>query len=113
VNGSEDYLRTRRQLAVSQETLYAITTRIIENTQRLEERTARSAMRPAFVFKQIAPAAIAVNGNESSDDSRFDALRESPTWRGFPAFDVNQLTDQVIRQIDQRATAWRERLGKI
>jgi hypothetical protein len=30
-----------------------------------------------------------------------------------PAFNIEQLTDQVMRQMDRRMTAWRERRGRI
>jgi hypothetical protein len=43
-------------------------------------------------------------------------VRETRDWpqrQNAPAIDVDQLTDQIIRQIDSRATAWRERLGKV
>jgi hypothetical protein len=30
-----------------------------------------------------------------------------------PAIDLEQLTDHVMRQMDRRMTAWRERRGRI
>lgn len=113
LNGADDLLHSRGRIALAQETVYATTRRIIENAQRTEGRTARPAGGPSFVFKRTAPSSMAVDRSELSDEPGFAGQRAGHLSRGLPAVDVNQLTDQVIRQIDQRATAWRERMGKI
>ena len=113
VTGPEDFPRGRGHISVAKETVYATTRRIMEYTRRIEERTARSALSTSLVFKQPAPSTLPANGHELPDDSRLAAHLESAISRGFPAVDVNELTDQVMRRIDDRATAWRERMGKI
>jgi hypothetical protein len=113
LNGTDDLLPGRGRIALAQDTVYATTRRIVENAQRVEGRTARPAGGPSFVFKRTAPSTMAVDRPELSDEPGFAGRRAGHPSRGFPEVDVNQLTDQVIRQIDQRATAWRERMGKI
>ena len=46
---------------------------------------------------------------------RFDEQKNAPLAQGMPQppVNINQLADQVIRQIDQRIIAQRERLGKV
>ena len=90
------------------ETALDSTQRIISAFRRVEERRPRSnADAPLLVVKQTMPFAV-------NDDNSLDAGQgRRETRQSFSAMEVDELTNQVIHQIDQRATAWRERMGKI
>jgi hypothetical protein len=110
LNDADGLSRSRSRTTLLQDELSETTRRIIENTQRIEERNARLLARSSsLVFRQPQPSVISVNETQRSDDLKSARERE----RGLPSFDVDELTNHVIRQIDQRATAWRERMGKI
>jgi len=110
LNGADDVAPGRARTALLQDALDATRRRVIENTQRLENRTARSGSSAfSFVFKQAAPFDVPANSSNWADDGQDPTEQQ---W-ALPSVDVDALTDQVIRQIDQRATAWRERMGKI
>jgi hypothetical protein len=110
LNGADDFSPGRARTALLQDALDATRRRVIKNTQRLEDRTARSGSgASAFVFRQTTPTNMPVNTSDWADDRQDTRGRE----RALPSVDVDALTDHVIRQIDQRATAWRERMGKI
>jgi len=109
---SDDFSRVR--IAQNKELVFATTRRIIENTQRVEDGLARSiAASRSMVLKQNGPSAASTKGSDVADDLRASGHPETALARAMPAVDVNELTDQVIRQIDQRTTAWRERMGRI
>jgi hypothetical protein len=95
----------------------------IERLQRVEEKTARVSFEVAR--RQAAP----VEGASKSAEARaaggrteygragspLDTVHVAPWLKGAsaPAANIEQITEQVIRQIDNRLIAWRERMGKI
>ncbi|MEO7143708.1 MAG: hypothetical protein ABI165_09425 [Bryobacteraceae bacterium] len=79
--------------------------------RRVDAAPARPS--PAFA----APPALPQDGYAEARDAKlsFDTVHTAP-WLKTPAaptVNVEQLTDQVIRQIDNRMIAWRERMGKV
>jgi hypothetical protein len=94
-----------------------------ENHQRIDETPVRSAVSfvpPAGrVLRHSAPVKPEhqdVKQQGPKNYSGFEQPPESiyrPVSRLAPELNVNQLTDQVIRMIDQRILAQRERLGKV
>jgi hypothetical protein len=67
------------------------------------------------VADQVASPAVPTAGSAAS----LPALSSPPTPTWTPhagqtaAVNIEQLTDQVMRQMDRRMTAWRERRGRI
>lgn len=84
--------------------------RITRDHMRLEQRT-----RGDMVIKtQTRPAAV-VEDRRRELESQFapTAKTRGPSWpEKPPEINVEQLTEQVIRRIDHRITAYRERLGR-
>ncbi len=93
--------------------------RVFRQLQRVEELAPGA---PSMVVHKTAPAVLTTS-RETGQVS--DALSPAPkTWESThiapwtraaeaPRINLDQLTDQVIRQIDNRMIARRERLGKI
>ncbi|HEU0139788.1 MAG TPA: hypothetical protein VFQ79_08765 [Bryobacteraceae bacterium] len=88
--------------------------RVIERTRRVEHRMPpASRILPQVAMKPVEAAAangrgasIPVTGRTSDDATRF---RPSAA----PAqINVEQITDHVLRQLDHRLLAWRERTGR-
>jgi hypothetical protein len=110
---SESETRFDRQL--SQPTA-KILQRVLETRHRVEERFARAPI--VLQNHSAANAARAAQGGQSFEYSEWTTPR--PRAIGGQAWDVpnempfnlEQLTDQVARRIDNRITAYRERRGK-
>jgi hypothetical protein len=93
---------------------------MIERSRRIEEYVPRATT--AVARRQVAPA-VAPAGAAMPVAERAAAISREPVetvhvapWlrTASPnAVNVEQLTEQVIRQIDSRMIAWRERMGKI
>jgi len=91
--------------------------RVLRTTRRIElppaERTSHSFRKTARVLAQQPPEtamASAAMARRSDGQSQLEGR-----WRGQhdgPAINVNNLADQVMRQLDRRLTAWRERTGR-
>ena len=91
--------------------------RIVRRTRRVEEPisgsspsvvrpTLRPTERPVVQDEQGPVSAVRPRRNRTPDGYRH-------TQSGEPAVDIEALTNQVVRQIDRRITAWRERTGRI
>lgn len=97
------------------ETCHRLARQIIQRCERMEERRTLSC-----VLRREGPAAASIRSEGGPDES----TRTSP-WglsAGKPGFamsppqasiDLNRLTDQVVRQIDSRMVAYRERMGNV
>ena len=92
--------------------------RIEERLQQITEMTVRRAelvsAQPAATTPQKPAAASAFSAAQAGNSS-YDAVHTAPWARSSSPHTTNieQLTDQVIRQIDNRMIAWRERMGKV
>src|SRR5262249_47402149 len=108
--------------------------RLFHGHQRLEELPRRSSAERQFLAldpnddRRVATQRGVAPRSNLAGDPRADARKKSPqltdtaefsaagTASGRrsvpPPVDIEKLTDQVVRQIDQRITAFRERLGK-
>ena len=110
---------TMRQVEVNESNLELIVRRLAHQMQRVEERLPGV---PQRVVRMPAPAVIAAERQEMPEPERFlrrakgqDTVNEAPWARAAtaPSLSIEQLTDQVIRQIDSRVIAMRERMGRI
>jgi hypothetical protein len=89
--------------------------RITHNRQRVEETRLQTSVvhqgvKPSEPREAIAPLASmpsAMSANSSVSDRPPSFLTPSP-----PAINLEQLTDQVMRQLDSRIVAQRERMGR-
>ncbi len=92
----------------------AIAERVFREHSRVEQRRQREII----IRKDNAPAA-ATNTRQNSLEQQFASTKtETRPWARNawpdrpPEINVDQLTEQVIRKIDHRITAYRERLGR-
>jgi len=109
LESEDDLFVTRMGGRSIEETGVATTQRIVRNCLRVEERSVRSFVpAPAVVYKQSAPH-VEISARD------LDGVLPEPMPRPAqaPFINVDELTSHVIREIDQRTTAWRERMGKI
>jgi hypothetical protein len=91
-------------------------TRLLERTHRLETEMLRSssrvvlpAARRTSMADEPSPARLRSTLDAPHDNERFPA---APALSSATTLDVERLTDQVLRHIDRRVTAWRERMGR-
>jgi hypothetical protein len=103
----------------TEERVLTIARQVVRQTQRVEERvpgsmalltwqpqvTAHQATSPPMITEHMAAAQPAT----TSVPTHPWMPNAAPT----PAVNLEQLTDQVMRQMDRRMTAWRERRGRI
>jgi len=108
-NEADDLSQRRAASILAQQSLSTTYRRVKETHQRIEDLIFRVKAGVGVVFKETHRSEPSINQHQWNDDLRASSEKESLA----PVIDVNTLTDQVIRQIDQRATAWRERMGRI
>lgn len=93
-----------------------IAARILRQARRVEERPAGQPVETV-----VAPSVVRVAGSvpEPSQVMPVKEISTSPAFSSLPStplaapFSVAQLTDEVMRQLDRRVVAARERLGKM
>lgn len=109
LNEIESVARWHRQTLLVEESRQ-ILQRVVQQRQRVEEKM----QRPTIVRQQPQNLAFAEAEREVMEtQSRTRA--HPPAWpqaASSPAINLEQLTDQVVRQIDRRLVAYRERMGK-
>jgi hypothetical protein len=110
---------TMRQVEVDESRLELSVRRLTRQVRRVEERLPGA---PQMVVHKPAPATVRTERRETPEPERFqrpaqvwDTVNEAPRVRAAtaPSLSIEQLTDQVIRQIDSRVIAMRERMGRI
>lgn len=115
--------RLRRYTRLRRETSESVTERVIHRMARhaLRVEEAPPGM-PAMMVHRPAPASIRTEhlaAPESEPGAHpppvLETTHEAPWARAAaaPAMSIDYLTDQVIRQIDSRMIAMRERMGRI
>lgn len=108
---------TQTRLHLEFRTLYR---RVIETAQRVEVRPA-----PAIMVRQpVAPPIPADNGRANTGVGSDATVLQSPRGPRVGAtglapgvvpsdLDIERLTEKVVRKIDDRILAYRERMGKV
>src|SRR5206468_3297865 len=87
----------------------AIAERVVQDHSRVEQRK-RGEM---VMRKQLIPGAAAQDRRSEFESQFARASTRDRSWvEKAPEINVEQLTEQVIRKIDHRITAYRERLGR-
>ena len=87
-----------------------VAARVLARSSRMEVRpydlVSFATRAPSLVFRR------AIKETDPLDQWDSTSVRAHPT-QSAPAMDVHSLTEEVIRRIDSKATAWRERMGKM
>lgn len=91
-------------------------TRLMQRAHRQEVEVSRSV---TVAMRRTAPRVVAINEpawpalhSRHDPSTAEDRAGSSHLLTASPAVSVEQLTEQVLRQIDRRVTAWRERTGR-
>ncbi|HKP84948.1 MAG TPA: hypothetical protein VJZ26_02555 [Blastocatellia bacterium] len=114
----DEFTRARMESNTIHESVERLSLRIVERSRRIEQHAATS---PAVVRQAVAQKSE--QGAAAGAANEFAASRIPPmlkdqaqSWPArpveIPDAMIEQVTERVIRQIDDRATAWRERMGK-
>ncbi|MFC1475870.1 hypothetical protein ACFLQW_02585 [Candidatus Zixiibacteriota bacterium] len=95
---------------------------LVRRATHLSERVDKAIVKPAsLVMRHVSPVTVPPEINATASQERTTRL---PAKSGIPtspevgnigqvpAAYLNQLTDHVLRQLDRRVSAWRERTGK-
>lgn len=110
---------TTRRREESESSLELNVRRLTHQTQRMEESHPRA---PQMMMRRPAAAADAAERQDIAEskqiqrpEQRWHTASEAPRARAAatPSVSIEQLTDHVIRQIDSRVIAMRERMGRI
>jgi hypothetical protein len=89
---------------------------IVRRVQRVEERPSGQSLDPVLVAPAIRFSRKATEPNElpgRRESNAGNSLETSPAMLPAAPFNITQLTDEVMRQLDRRLVATRERMGKI
>jgi hypothetical protein len=109
----DEFSSVRRLVSQTEEHLHVVARRVIASTQRLEGATiGRSLFASSSIPMVLHQAAPTIERVETKETRLSEELRPW-TQPASASISVDDVAEQVIRQIDQRTTAWRERLGKI
>lgn len=105
-------LQVNRSSLLVEESL-RILRRVVHERQRVEERMQSSTVARQLVqHHQDRPSAAERTAMESQPLTKA-GTRTWPQAASAPAINLDQLTEQVIRQLDHRLIAYRERMGKL
>ena len=118
--GHTETLRQTSRVTVREAALFATARRTEELVQRVTERTRRIEER---VFPRAAVLARTSRA-EAQKDATIPAAASPEWWRdpasaagrqhiAAPDVNVEQIADTVMRRLDQRVNAWRERTGRV
>jgi hypothetical protein len=91
---------------------FELTNRVINERQRLEERTRRTVITTSLREYPKPSTAKGERTSESERTMQSVSARTSHMPGGSP-LDLERLTDQVVRNIDSRMVAHRERMGNV
>jgi hypothetical protein len=109
------FINQHRRVVV--EDAEGITKRFVQKTQRVEEYITKVptliSRQPQVSVPQRSSPGIKQQVMEPDSSVHKKAPFEMQNTQAIPAMTIDNLTDQVIRQIDKRIIARRERMGKI
>jgi hypothetical protein len=69
-------------------------------------------LRHALAAANNSPQAIPASQKVSPEMFNSQLDSSVPAATAYPRFNIDQLTEQVVQQIDRRVIAWRERMGR-
>jgi hypothetical protein len=93
----------------------ALLREIVERTRRIEERV---RVDKKLAAKSAAPEAVSAESQELRRRTGPDWWKSEPAEQtrraaATPAVNVDQIAESVMRRLDNRVSAWRERMGRI
>lgn len=119
ISRKDEYGHSRIETNVNVHGITTLLKRLAEQTNRIEHRLAAPsplvARRTSTVDASVAlrRPTSSTAGDTVSNAAGSEHFAEGQLSRTMPAVNIEQLTDQVMRQLDRRIVAARERMGKI
>jgi hypothetical protein len=102
--------RARHETLLVERSLQVVR-RVVDERRRVEEQARRSLVAREQRSASRTPAAAQETVMQSPRGLRVGA--QGPAQTAAPVIDIEQLTDRVVRNIDSRIIAHRERMGKL
>jgi hypothetical protein len=112
-----DFVHSYHRRNITQESIEALARAVVHRTQRIEQRSVETV--PLVTRKNISAQEAAVTENPINAVTNIPNFSGASThsWTGntslAQSINIEQLTDQVVKQIDRRIIAARERMGRI
>jgi hypothetical protein len=112
-----DFVHPYRRRNITQESIEALARVVVRRTQRIEQRSVETV--PLVTRKNISAQEAVVTENPINAVTNIPNFSGASTnsWTGntslAQSINIEQLTDQVVKQIDRRIIAARERMGRI
>jgi len=110
--GADESILLKGSQIATEASVRALGEHIVRQSYRVEERVAETA---AVVMRR--PPAVEMAPTMPTNQHPFVTTAAEQSWRQDtsppPALDLERITDQVVRQLDRRVVALRERLGKV
>lgn len=109
---SDESILLKRSQSATLTNVGTLVERLMRQSQRVEERAAEAA---TVVMRRppVVDRAPAMTGNQQT----FVTTVAGQSWQQHtappPGINIEQITDRVVRQLDRRVVAARERLGKV
>lgn len=113
LSGTGELVRVNNALSSVETRTVSLPSRVREQSRRVEERADRPATR--VIRQPVAPPVVAAEQVVGAFRSQ-PAVHTAPPGAkamSVPAINIEQITDHVVRQLDRRVVAARERMGKI
>jgi hypothetical protein len=104
-------MKTAEQAIVTRVRL--LVERLARQSQRVEQRAATPATAVVLQRPPMATMPAAIMTEQPSSFSNAPVPSSQHNTMSPPGINLEQLTDQIARQLDRRVVAMRERLGRV
>jgi hypothetical protein len=116
---ADELTRWHRRSRRTEERVRTIVRQVVRQTARVEERVRGNMALITRQIQTVVPQAISTPAAPEHAVASLPVVSGAPITpprpdpMSMPGVNLEQLTDQVMRQMDRRMTAWRERHGRI
>jgi hypothetical protein len=116
---TDELTRWHRRSHLTAERVLTIVRQVVRQTTRVEEGVRGHTALITRQMQTIVPRATSTPGAPEHAVASLPVVNSAPTHppmpnpMPMPGVNLEQLTDQVMRQMDRRVIAWRERRGRI
>jgi hypothetical protein len=105
----------RSALRIEEHAMRVLAKEIVQRSRRVEERI---SVRTKFIQRGAtsdgAPQRMQTGARPDGPEWwKAEPARHAPRQAAMPAMNMDQITETVLRQLDHRVGAWRERMGRM
>jgi hypothetical protein len=114
-----EFMRLKSRETATETGAHSLIERIARRSQRVEELGARAATPTQTLMVTRRPAAVTIAAavEQAATEFRAEPVVHTAQWGSNAAppatINLEQITDQVMRQLDRRVIAARERMGRV